>query len=116
MRHPKTIFSINRKFRKISIFEKLKPYQNKVIDRDDKLIHTIAEGFNGLVQWSPQWNASLYKCQVRDPPNRFKKSESWNRTIDPKNGAPSDQALIRAKNEEMFSSIGKNRKKDMQRF
>jgi len=60
--------------------------KNKVIDRDDKLIHTIAEGFNGLVQWSPQWNASLYKCQ----------------------------ALIRAKNEEIFSLREKNRKKDIQ--
>ena len=77
------------------------------MDRDDLFIHNIVINQSGT-----DWHAAKYKCQARDSLtlriNRARPNKKF------ENRETRGQALVKAKNEEIFSLREKNRKKDIQ--
>ena len=76
------------------------------MDRDDLFIHNIVINQSGT-----DWHAAKYKCQVRVSKIRINRARP-NKKIE--NRGTHGQALVKAKNEEIFSLREKNRQKDIQ--
>ena len=76
------------------------------MDRDDLFIHNIVINQSGT-----DWHAAKYKCQVRVSKIRINRARP-NKTFESRK--THGQALVKAKNEEIFSLREKNRQKDIQ--